>query len=331
MQEYTVPVDAEGLRLDIFLSRAVSGISRSQLQKLIAAGSVVVNGKVVRKKHEVSADDIVRLDPAELPCREEAPTPEDIPLSILYEDEYYAAVDKPAGLVVHPGCGNRSGTLVNALLYHRGKSLSEGSAASRPGIVHRLDKDTSGVIVVAKTNAAHAALAAAFASREVRKKYIAFCIGRPRTPEGVIDMPLGRSRNDRKKRAPAASGKSSSTGYRVLDYRSGITLVELSPHTGRTHQIRVHCAASGFPVVADTLYGGGKERLKHIAPADRPFAESVQHCFTRQALHAAEIIFTHPFLKKEMTVRAPLPPDFRNALALIGNAALVSQQRQVAS
>jgi 23S rRNA pseudouridine1911/1915/1917 synthase len=328
---FSVTPSSAGLRLDVFLSRAVPDISRSRIQKLIAGGSVSVNGKAVQKKYALSTGDEVRLEIKELPECEDAPAPQDIPLSVLYEDRYYAAVDKPAGLVVHPGCGNRSGTLVNALLYHCGKGLSEGSDTGRPGIVHRLDKDTSGVIVVAKTNAAHAALAAAFALRAVKKKYVAFCIGRPRTPEGVIDMPLGRSRSDRKKRAPVASGKSSSTAYRVLEYRSGIALVELSPRTGRTHQIRVHCAASGFPVVADTLYGGGKERLKNITPSDRPFAASVLNCFSRQALHAAEITFTHPFLKKEMTVHAPLPLDFRNALALIGNAALLAPQRQVAS
>jgi len=329
-QEFSVPPEAAGLRLDVFLSRAVPGLSRSHLQKFIAAGSVSVNGKAVQKKHALSTGDAVRFDMTELPGGQTTLSPQDIPLSILYEDDYFVAVDKPAGLVVHPGCGNWSGTLVNALLYHCGKGLSEGSAAGRPGIVHRLDKDTSGVIVVAKTNAAHAALAAAFASRAVRKKYVAFCIGRPRTPEGVIDMPLGRSRSDRTKRAPAASGKSSSTGYRVLEYRSGIALVELTPRTGRTHQIRVHCAASGFPVVADTLYGGGNERLRRITPSDRPFAASVLHCFARQALHAAEITFTHPFLKKEMTVHSPLPPDFRNALELLGGTSLLAQQRQVA-
>jgi 23S rRNA pseudouridine1911/1915/1917 synthase len=316
MDEFSVPIESEGLRLDIFLSRTVPGISRSQIQKLIAAGSVSVNGKVVRKKHEVSAGDALRLDLTGLPGDGPGLAPQDIPLSILYEDEYYVAVDKPAGLVVHPGSGNRSGTLVNALLYHCGKTLSEGSAPDRPGIVHRLDKDTSGVIVAAKTNAAHAALAAVFASRGVRKTYVAFCIGRPRTENGVIDIPLGRSRSDRKKRAPSFSGKSSCTGFRVMDFRSGISLVEFTPRTGRTHQIRVHCAASGFPVAADTLYGGGMGRLRQVAPLDRAFAASLLQCFSRQALHAASITFLHPFLNREVTVQAPMPPDFRSALAL---------------
>ncbi|MBN2189145.1 MAG: RluA family pseudouridine synthase [Chitinispirillaceae bacterium] len=317
MDEFPVPQESNGLRLDVFLSRNVSGISRARIQKLIAAGAVSVNGKAVRKRHKVETGDTVRLDSTELPGTGPGIVPQDIPLSILYEDEWYIAIDKPAGIVVHPGCGNRSGTLVNALLFHRGNELSAGSAADRPGIVHRLDKDTSGVIVAAKTNAAHAALAAAFAARGVRKKYIAFCIGRPQAGEGVIDMPLGRSRNDPVKRAPAASGKSSATGFRVLDFRKGISLVEFTPRTGRTHQIRVHCAASGFPVLADALYGGGKGRLRQVAPSDRIFAASLLQCFARQALHAASITFIHPFLNREVTVQAPMPADFRNALAML--------------
>jgi 23S rRNA pseudouridine1911/1915/1917 synthase len=317
MQEIKVKPETAPVRLDVYLSHAVSTVSRAQIQKLIAAGSVSVNGKAVRKRHEVSAGDVIRLDMSRLSQNEAVPSPQDIPLSILYEDDYYVAIDKPAGLVVHPGCGNRSGTLVNALMFYCGNNLSEGSALDRPGIVHRLDKDTSGVIVAAKTNAAHAALAAVFASRRVRKKYVAFCIGRPRTVEGVIDMPLARSRSDRKKRAPAASGKSSSTGFRVLEFRAGISFMEFTPRTGRTHQIRVHCAASGFPVAADTLYGGGKGRLSQVAPSDRPFAASLLECFSRQALHAVSITFMHPFLNREVTVQAPMPPDFRIALAFI--------------
>lgn len=316
MDEFSVPQESQGLRLDVFLSRRVSGISRARIQKLIAAGAVSVNGATVRKRHAVAAGDMIQFDPAGLPPDETGLLPQNIPLSILYEDDWYVAIDKPAGLVVHPGCGNRSGTLVNALLFHRGENLSVGSAADRPGIVHRLDKDTSGVIVAAKTNAAHAALAAVFASRGVRKKYLAFCIGRPQAAEGVIDMPIGRSRSDPVRRAPAASGKSSSTGFRMLDFRGGISLVEFTPLTGRTHQIRVHCAASGFPVLADALYGGGKGRLRQVAPSDRAFAASLLQCFSRQALHAVSMTFIHPFLKREVTVKAPMPADFRSALAL---------------
>jgi 23S rRNA pseudouridine1911/1915/1917 synthase len=322
MQEIKVQQESANLRLDVFLSRTVPGISRSQLQKLIIAGAVSVNGKIVQKRHALSAGDTVLIDLKEIPGAGSQLVPQDIPLSILYEDDWFVAVDKPAGLVVHPGRGNWQGTLVNALLFHRGKSLSEGSAADRPGIVHRLDKDTSGVIVVAKTNAAHAALAAAFASRGIKKRYFAFCLGRPKEQEGVIDMPIGRSRRDPVKRAPAASGKSSSTAYCVLEYRSGIAIIKFMPRTGRTHQIRVHCASSGFPVVADALYGGERDGLKQISPPDRSFAASVLQCFSRQALHAASITFAHPFLNKDITINAPLPLDFRTALALFGRQSL---------
>jgi 23S rRNA pseudouridine1911/1915/1917 synthase len=317
-KNFTVPPESAGLRLDVFLSRAIPDISRSQLQKIIAAGAVAVNGGVVRKKHLVSTGDLIQVSAMESVGRESDCTPQDIPLTILYEDDFYLAVDKPAGLVVHPGSGRRAGTLVNALLYCRGKSLSVGSAADRPGIVHRLDKDTSGVIVIAKTNAAHAALAAAFLQRTVKKRYIGFCLGRPPSASGVIDMPLGRSRREPVKRAPDASGKSSITEYRLLKFKSGIAFIEFMPHTGRTHQIRVHCAASGFPIVADSLYGGGKDRLQRIEPSDRPFAASILKCFIRHALHAEAISFIHPFLGKEITIHAPLPQDFRKAMEVYG-------------
>jgi 23S rRNA pseudouridine1911/1915/1917 synthase len=317
MQEFKVFPESTNLRLDVFLSRNGPGVSRAKIQKLISAGAVSVNGKATRKKRVLVPGDVVRFDPAALPADEAAPLPQDIPLSILFEDDYYIAVDKPAGLVVHPGCGNRSGTLVNALLFHRGKSLSKGSAADRPGIVHRLDKDTSGVIVAAKTDEAHAALAAVFASRGVQKKYLAFCIGRPLTGAGIIEMPLARSRCDPARRVPAASGKSSTTGFRLLDFRGGISFIEFSPRTGRTHQIRVHCASSGFPVIADALYGGGIMRLRQTSPADRPFATVLFKCFSRQALHASSLTFIHPFLNRGVTVEAPLPRDFMGALALM--------------
>ncbi|MBN1130886.1 MAG: RluA family pseudouridine synthase [Chitinispirillaceae bacterium] len=316
MRKYIVPEEAEGLRLDVFLSRKAAGASRSQVQKLIGAGGVSVEGKKAPKRYTVSAGDVIRLDDSLLQCRESRLEPQNIPLAVIYEDEWYIAVDKPAGLVVHPGSGNWNGTLVNALLFHRGKNLSDGSAADRPGIVHRLDKDTSGVIVIAKTNQAHAALAGEFARRSVRKKYCAFCAGRPVPVEGIIDLPVGRSRSDRKKQAAAAGGRASVTEYRIVDYRSGISFVEFMPRTGRTHQIRVHCSARGFPVVGDDLYGGGCGQLKRIHPSDRPFAASLYRCFSRLALHAVSITFTHPFLQKVTEVGAPLPPDFDCALSL---------------
>jgi 23S rRNA pseudouridine1911/1915/1917 synthase len=241
-----------------------------------------------------------------------------MPLSVLYEDDFYLAVDKAAGIVVHPGSGNRSGTLVNALLYHLGKNLSSGSHPERPGIVHRLDKETSGVILVAKTNAAHAALASAFAGREVKKEYLGFCMGVPQEAAGAIDLPLARSRKDPLKRSPDPLGKSSRTEFRLLAAHSGISLVQFMPRTGRTHQIRVHCSSRGFPILGDTLYGGGPGRLPQLPPEYRPFAARMLGCFKRQALHSWRITFSHPFSKEPITVVAPLPEDFQRGLGEMG-------------
>jgi 23S rRNA pseudouridine1911/1915/1917 synthase len=310
-----VPASAAGMRIDIFLTHFCNNYSRALLQKLIASGSVTVNGIVVPKRHRLSEGEKIVISDLESFVVTTAVAPEDIPVQVIYEDDYLLAVNKPAGMVVHPGVGNRSGTLVNALLHHCA-ALSNAANSDRPGIVHRLDKNTSGLLVVAKTNAAHAAMAHAFASRTIRKTYIAFCIGQPPDPHGLIDMPLGRNRNDPVKRAPDKEGKPAQTEYLLLAEKSRISLLRLMPHTGRTHQIRVHCSSSGFPVIADDLYGGGRGRLQRIPPVERIFAQAVYSCFERHALHARSISFSHPFLNKEITITAPFPSDFENALAL---------------
>ena len=315
--EGTVPPESEGERLDVWLSRAEGSPTRSHLQKLIVAGSVLVNGLSVRKNYRIAGGDRISMTDTDAEAPGE-PTPENLPLSVLYEDDYCLAIDKPAGIVVHPGNGNRTGTIVNALLYHMGKNLSDGSLPERPGIVHRLDKETSGVLLVAKTNGAHAALAAAFAARSVKKEYLGFCIGLPSDAEGVIDIPLARSRKDPVKRAADPHGKSATTEFRTLSAKSGISLVLFMPRTGRTHQIRVHCSSRGFPILGDTLYGGGSGRLLQVAPLDRPLAVKMLGCFDRHALHAWKITFPHPFLEKSVTVTAPLPEDFRRGLLLMG-------------
>jgi 23S rRNA pseudouridine1911/1915/1917 synthase len=315
--DFTVPPEAEGERLDVWLTGAEDAPTRSHLQKLIVAGAVLVNGQAVRKNYRVAGGDRISLIDSGA-GDSGAPAPENLPLSVLYEDDYCVAVDKPAGIVVHPGNGNRTGTLVNALLYHLGKNISEGSLPERPGIVHRLDKDTSGVLLVAKTNAAHAALAAAFAARSVKKEYLGFCIGVPAEANGVIDISLARSRKDPVKRAADPHGKTSITDFRILSAKSGISLVLFMPRTGRTHQIRVHCSSRGFPILGDALYGGGSGRLLQVGPLDRPFAVKMLACFSRQALHAWKITFPHPFLDKSVTVMAPPPEDFRRALLMMG-------------
>lgn len=308
-----------GKRLDKFLPDALEGISRSRIVKLIEEEAITINGKPAVKKALLAAGDCVDIsDKGELTrTPESTPLPQNIPLEILFEDEWLLAVNKPSGLVVHPGHGTPDGTLVNALLY-RNAPLSEGFTKERPGIVHRLDKDTSGVLLVAKTQTVHTQLAQAFALRTVQKQYLAFCIGQPSSQEGTIDLPLERNRREPIKRAVSPQGKASVTAYRVLAEKNGIALMLFAPKTGRTHQIRVHCSASGFPVMTDLLYGGGKDRILRISPAERPGAYQIYKCFSRHALHAYSVVFEHPVTHQEMSVTAPLPYDFTDALRCFG-------------
>ena len=316
-QTLIVPSDLSGLRLDVFLQHSLSVYSRSHFQKLITGGSITVNGRTAQKRRLLLAGDCVAIAGMGAAGSAVDLAPAAIPLAILYEDDCLIAIDKPAGLVVHPGSGNRDNTLVNALLHHRGAALSSGSHPERPGIVHRLDKDTSGVLLVAKTDPAHAALAEAFASRTVKKSYLGLCLGAPRKVSGAIDMPLARSKKDTTRYIADPEGKLSLTDFKLLCREQGITLIRFMPRTGRTHQIRVHCAECGFPILGDILYGGGKARLPQVAPENRAFAVSMLKCFARHALHARSITIIHPFTKKELTVRAPLPADFQSALLLI--------------
>jgi 23S rRNA pseudouridine1911/1915/1917 synthase len=210
---------------------------------------------------------------------------------------------------------------VNGLV-HRIQSLSEGSASDRPGIVHRLDKETSGVLVVAKNNLAHTAMAYLFENRKIEKTYVGFCIGAPSELHGSINFPLARSHQDPLKRATSPHGKVARTEYKIIQTKSGISAVSFKPYTGRTHQIRVHASAKGFPIVADKLYGGGKEHLLRIDPLDRPFAYSILKCFERHALHAFSISFEHPFTHTRLAVTAPLPGDFEAAMFRFGSMRL---------
>jgi 23S rRNA pseudouridine1911/1915/1917 synthase len=246
-----------------------------------------------------------------------------MPLEILYEDEHVIAINKKCGMVVHPGSGVRDGTLVNALMHHCA-SLSNRNSDERPGIVHRLDKDTTGVIIAAKNNAAHDALASAFMNRTIQKEYIGFCIGKATKNHDTINLPLDRSKRDRLKRAPSVHGKPSTTEFYVLDQRCSILAMRFILHTGRTHQIRVHCSAMGFPIIADTLYGGGKECVSRIDPLDRSFAHLVYKCFNRQALHAHSISFKHPVSGEFLSITAPPPEDFQDAMRVFGDNSLFS-------
>lgn len=282
------PADAGG-RLDRFLGARCTEFSRSRLQGFIRDGLAWVNGSPAKPSLVLREGDVVVL---EIPT-ESAPSPltaEEMPLGILFEDEHLLVIDKPAGLVVHPGAGNREGTLANGLLHHcSGIEIVGGT--ERPGIVHRLDKETSGCLVVAKTETAHRALAEQFASRDVGKTYLALVDGKPRMPHGKIEAPIGRHPIHRQKMAVVERGRESLTHYRVLDSREGKALVQCQPKTGRTHQIRVHLKHLGHPVTGDPVYG---RRGTH----------------TRHFLHAWRLEFTHPATGKRISFQAPLPGDF---------------------
>jgi 23S rRNA pseudouridine1911/1915/1917 synthase len=314
----------DDLRLDVYLHRCLPTISRNLLQRCIEEGAVLLNAKPARKKTLVKNNDVIELDEQRLRLNADTDiVAQNIPFEVLWEDEYCLAVNKPAGLVVHPGSGNRSGTLVNALVYHL-PAIAQGFSAERPGIVHRLDKETSGVLLVAKTNVSHAAFADLFANRRVEKRYLGFCIGRRPEEHGSIEAALGRSMSNPVKRAVITTGKEAKTEYWLEQFRGGIACVRFRLHTGRTHQIRIHCSHAGFPIVADPLYGGGPEKARNLQPMDRQFAIRIFECFARHALHAHSLAFQHPFTQAKVTVVAPLPADIRNACDLMGVTEKVS-------
>lgn len=279
-------------RLDRFLS-ARQGLSRSQVQKWIREGLVVVNGQPAKPAQKLSPGDRVVVTPP--PPQPTPLTPEDIPLSIIYEDQDVIAIDKPAGLTAHPAPGHPGGTLVNALL-SRFPALAQ-LGGDRPGLVHRLDRDTSGVMVVAKNEAARLSLARQFKDRTVEKGYLVLVQGKLTPTEGVIEAPLGRHPRQRQKRAVVAGGREARTRYRVLQHLGGFSLVEAWPETGRTHQIRVHFAAIGYPVAGDRMYG-----------VKVPF-------LSRQFVHARYLHLRHPAHGRQLAFESPLAPDLAQALA----------------
>ncbi|MCP5432229.1 MAG: RluA family pseudouridine synthase [Alphaproteobacteria bacterium] len=294
---------APGERLDRALAAALPELSRSRLKALIEAGHVRLAGAPVTdpaKKLAAHAEIVVELPaPAEA-----APRGEGIALDILYEDAHLIVIDKPAGLVVHPGAGNAAGTLVNALIAHCGESLSGIGGVARPGIVHRLDKDTSGIMVAAKTDLAHRALSAAFARRDIERRYIALVRGVPARPAGEIEGAIARSPANRQKMAVLARGKPALTRYRTLARYAGAAKLECALATGRTHQIRVHLAHIGHAVIGDPLYGRGT-RAKGPGGA----AGEAMAAFPRQALHAASLGFVHPATGERLAFSRPPPAD----------------------
>ena len=306
LEQVVAPAQA-GARLDQFLAQAL-GWSRARLQKLLKAGLVTVNGAPKAASHKVRAGEAISVqvpppEPSHL-------TPEPLALDIIFEDRDLVVINKPPGLVVHPGAGHRQGTLLNALLHHC-PELQEIGEVSRPGLVHRLDKDTSGLLVVAKTALAHQALVSQFAAREIKKTYLALVWGRLPEPEGRIDKDIGRHPTQRHKMtAHPRRGKVAATRWQVRRELPGpLTLLELSPETGRTHQIRVHLASEGHPVLGDATYGGGVSRL-----STAPKLMDLKPLMHRQLLHAWRLEVTHPRTGERMSWEAPLPEDFQGVI-----------------
>lgn len=310
-QSFRVDRGMAGKRLDHFLCEMMPRESRAYLQKLIEAGEVTRRGVALTKPSlKVAYDDVVEVNVP--PPTKTAIEPEDIPLSFLYEDADIAVVLKPAGMVVHPAPGHRSGTLVNALLHHLKGRLSGVSGVERPGLVHRIDKDVSGLLLIAKTDEAHRGLQALFKSRKVDKRYLALVWGRLRTNEGRFDGPIARHPTFRRRMAVAPSGwgKPALTVYRVLE-RLGraATLLDVDLRTGRSHQIRVHFSHAGHPLVGDNTYGGSAARGATATLRDAVLA------FPRIALHAWRLTFRHPTTGRNLSFEAPVPEEFLRLLA----------------
>ena len=309
--EIVVPPGKKKERLDVYITGRVENATRNKVQQAIRGGTVLVNGAPVRPSYTVMPDDVIRIT-LPRPAPSEA-LPENIPLEILYEDGDLIVVNKPAGMVTHPAYGNYTGTLVNALLYHCG-TLGSGVDPIRPGIVHRLDKETSGVMVAAKNEVAHAKLAKQFAQRTIRREYQAIVWGRFRQSSALIEAGLGRSKSDRKKMAVVADGKSAATEYTVLDQFPYLALLRLRLRTGRTHQIRVHLAHINHPVFGDPTYNGRRIAWGSGGGAQKAEVQRFLAMMPRQALHAKTIGFVHPSSRQELFFETPLPPDMEGLL-----------------
>lgn len=299
---FSIPEELDGSRIDKCVSLLVADVTRSRAQQLIESGDITVNDKLAGKSLKVTAGDRVCInvpDPEPIEA-----VPENIPLDIRYEDEYLLVVNKPKDMVVHPAAGNYTGTLVNALLYHCGDSLSGINGVMRPGIVHRIDKDTSGLLMVAKNDFAHRSLAQQIKEHSFRREYQAVVYGRFKEPEGVVDAPIGRNPSDRKKMAVTMkNSRNAVTHYEVIKEYASFSHLRLRLETGRTHQIRVHMAYLGHPVAGDPVYGP-KKVIKEL---------------NGQCLHAGLIGFVHPKTGEYMEITSELPEYFRSFLRKIEN------------
>jgi len=315
--EFIVDEEDAGERIDRYLSDRIPGFSRTRIQKAINAGDVRVDGEPAPKP-AMSLKEEQRISVDISPPTPIRAVPEKIDIDIVYEDEDLLVVNKKAGLVVHPAPGNTSGTLVNALLYHCG-DLSGIGGEIRPGIVHRLDKDTSGLLVVAKNDRAHIGLSDQLMKRKVRREYRTIIWGQMKEREGSISAPIGRSPSNRKKMTVLESGgREAMTYYNIIDTFAPFQYIKVRLGTGRTHQIRVHFSYAGRFVLGDPEYGGRKIRKGNLSADEIRLAEKALSVIERQALHAAQLAFVHPVRNREMVFSAPLPEDFREVLAIIG-------------
>jgi 23S rRNA pseudouridine1911/1915/1917 synthase len=313
MLKLGVPEDLEGLRLDIFCARKISDRTRSYFTRLASAGHISVDGRQVKPSFNVKRGMQVLIELVEPPPIEAAA--EAIPLDVVLEDDRVVVINKPAGMVVHPAAGNYEGTLVNALLHHFGKSIGGQPDKIRPGLVHRLDKDTSGLLAVAKDQTALAFLQRELKERRIKRQYTAICWGQLAPPRGTVDLPIGRSERDRKKMTVNPRvGREAITHYEVLENFDIAALVSLRLQTGRTHQIRVHLSYLGHPLVGDPTYGGRSKYIRRLDGKDRRTATELLGILGRQALHASKLEFPHPADGRPARFESDLPPDMLRAL-----------------
>ena len=311
VREIIVPENQQKERLDHFLAQRLERITRSRLQKLIKGGKITINDKVVKPGQKVKPGELIIITFP--PPQTYNLIPEDIPLNIIYEDESIIVLNKQAGIVMHPAYANLSGTLVNALI-HYSKNLSTLSGDYRPGLVHRLDKDTSGLIVVAKNDFVHANLASQFFNRTVHREYRALVWGHFRQKSGRIETLINRSNRDRTRMIISRTGKPAITNYEVLEEYPLISLLKVRLETGRTHQIRVHLSAKGHPVLGDQTYGGRNKQIIKLNQQDQQLGLELLRIMPRQALHAKTVGFIHPETEQEMSFESELPADIEEVI-----------------
>jgi 23S rRNA pseudouridine1911/1915/1917 synthase len=313
-RELLVPNIKVKERIHSYITGELKWLSRSRIKNLIKENKVLINGRNTKPSTLVQSGD--KIDLLIPPVKKLEAKPQNIPIKIIYQDENLMLVNKEAGMVVHPAFGNHENTLVNALLYNI-KDLSGINGVLRPGIVHRLDKDTSGIIIISKDDATHRDLARQFASRTMEKVYYAVIFGRPKEISGIIDKALGRGISNRKKMVPTDGGKHAVSHYEVIEEFPILSFVRVKPVTGRTHQIRAHLSSIGCPIFGDDLYGGKRKNIKKYSKRELAWLNKLNELMPRQALHAMSITFKHPVTGTRVRFEADLPEDFKNIISFL--------------